>query len=166
VLLMAAGVFLWRPDLAMVTVALVALLILQSRAGRLSASLASRGEATSKAARFPAGAVDAADARFLRAANFTVVAQFVGYFVFLVGLDVGVRQSGGAAPAGFPFLVLTAVGLATALAGREVARQGAWRGFATQFPEVWAGPGGLDGGRALRTAGDYLEWRSGVEPRD
>lgn len=166
VLLMASGVFLWRPDLAMVTVALVAFLILQGRAGRLSATLAARGPEPLLGARFRPETLRAADARFLRSANYSSIAQFVGYLVFLAALDLALRQSGTASPKGALFLVMTVVALGVAIAGREAARRIAWKGFAAQFPDVWSGPSGLGGWRGVRGAADYLEWRSGAERRD
>jgi hypothetical protein len=163
--LMAAGVFLYKPELAVFTLILVLLLILQARAGRIASTIAARAGDAGRGPQAPARAVAAADQSVLAFVTYSTAASMAGYLVFLAALDLTLHMADRGEPGGLPLVLGTLAGIAIVVVGKDVARRLAWRGFAAQFPDVWQGPGGMDRGKRVRTAGQYLDWRMAVNDR-
>lgn len=163
--LMVAGIFTYQPGLAVLTLILVLLLILQSRAGRLASTIAVRSGERAQGVQTPAAAVEAADRCFLSFVSQSTSASIAGYLVFLACVDGTLRSSARGEPAGFLLIAGAILGIAIVVGGKEAARRRSWRGFAGEFRELWDSPTGMARGKRVRTAAEYLDWRTQVNAR-
>jgi hypothetical protein len=165
VALMAAGVFAYSPTLALVSLALVVMLILQLRSTAIAGAMV-RAAPRAAARPLPQEALDQADLRFLRHVNYGLLATVAAYLALLWGIDSHVRTLARGEPPGLALAVGAAAAFAIILAGREAARRAAWSGFKERFPELWAAKEGLDRGRATRSPAAFFEWRVAAERAD
>ena len=161
--LMLAGLFVFVPEYVVLNFLLVLFVILQLRSGRIASTIADKAARPRKgrASELPP-AVAEADACFLRQVNYQAAADIVSFLVFLATLDLSRRVPATQAPTAF--LGLGAViALAVYFGGHRVARLLAWRSFAGRRADLWNDPAGFDKGKAVRTTGQYFDWRLSME---
>lgn len=163
--LMAAGVLINEPSLALLTLGLVFMLVIQQRSTSVAMSVVPKRGKKGRTL-WPAAELEAADSRFLRQAAFTAGTNLAAYLVFLLAIDRHLRAQAVGADPGFVVFAGAAAAIAVALFGKEAARRAAWKGFAAASPGMWASKDGVDGGRATRSPAAYLGWRDGTGASD
>ncbi len=161
--LMAAGVLSFAPSLALLTLALVFLILLQSRSASAAGALV-RHHRRPLGGAAPREQVDEADRRFLRQVAYASAGNVLGYLALLAGIDVHLRGAAVGAPPGIALWVGAAAALGVVLAGRALARRAAWSDFRECFPSLWDSMGDAKGGRATRSPAAYWEWRIMQQP--
>ena len=155
--LQAAGVFVPSPALLLLSLALVLMLLLQARSAGAAASTlppTRRGGQPILVAPRP---LEAADRAFVQQVNHTVVANALGFFLFLGALELHLRTLAAGATGATALLPGALLAIGVIIGGREAARIAAWRAVG----DLASGslPGLPLAGPSLRA---YLEWRAGV----
>jgi hypothetical protein len=150
----------YAPSLALITLALVMMLVLQQRSAAAGRGVAPRPKRAG--AGFAQADLDAADHCLVRQVGLSALTNLGAYLAFVLALDVHLRaQAAGLAP-GLTLYLGAGAALAVALAGRLAARRAAWSGFSGTNPHLWAAEAGLNGGQVLRSTASYLAWREGA----
>jgi hypothetical protein len=165
VALMGAGVLARSPSLALLTLGLVFMLVVQQRSASVAASVVPpprKGEA----APWPQADVDAADLRFLRQTEVAALTDLGAYLVLLLAVDRHLRAVSEGTDPGLALVAGAGAALAAAALGRAAARRIAWSGFAAAFPGLWSAAEALNLGRAARSPRAYLAWRASAPPAE
>jgi hypothetical protein len=161
---MLAGVFRFVPEYVAINFFLVLFVLMQLRSGRIAASIAERASRPRKARASPLPpAVAEADKSFLVQVNGQAVADIASFLVFLAAIDLSLRASLAATSGGTALGAGALVALGIYFAGHHAARSVAWRAFAERHDDLWKDPAGFDGGKAVRSTGQYFDWRLSIE---